>query len=159
MSDTAGPAVAGGDGRGQGNFGSSLKWSYIMDGGRQISLIVVSLLIARIVGPENWGIIALSTLAILMMELLHRHSLQPAIIQRDDISDITLKTSFWISVGFGVLLALTVVGLSGPYSRLIEIDDPIEFAAKSSELRNVLLVLAVTLPLRGTTLVLSLIHI
>ena len=153
MSDTAGPAVAGGDGRGQGNFGSSLKWSYIMDGGRQISLIVVSLLIARIVGPENWGIIALATLAILMMELLHRHSLQPAIIQRDDISDITLKTSFWISVGFGVLLALTVVGLSGPYSRLIEIDDPIEFAAKSSELRNVLLVLAVTLPLRGTTLV------
>ncbi len=145
--------TATGDGRGQGNFGTSLKWSYIMDGGRQISLIVVSLLIARIVGPENWGIIALATLAILMMELLHRHSLQPAIIQRDDISDITLKTSFWISVGFGLLLALLVVVLSGPYSRLIEIDDPVEFAAKTSELRNVLLVLAVTLPLRGTTLV------
>ncbi len=124
-----------------------------MDGGRQVSLIVVSLLIARIVGPENWGIIALATLAILMMELIHRHSLQPAIIQRDDISDITLKTSFWISVGFGVFLALLVVLLSGPYSRMIEIDDPVQFGAKSTELRNVLLVLAITLPLRGTTLV------
>lgn len=153
MTSTANPAGAGSDGRGQGNFGASLKWSYIMDGGRQISLIVVSLVIARIVGPENWGIIALATLAILMMELLHRHSLQPAIIQRDDISDITLKTSFWISVGFGFVLAAIVVLLSGPYSRLIEIDDPVEFAAKTTELRNVLLVLAVTLPLRGTTLV------
>ncbi len=146
-------AAAPADGRGKGNFGASLKWSYIMDGGRQVSLIVVSLLIARIVGPENWGIIALATLAILMMELIHRHSLQPAIIQRDDISDITLKTSFWISVGFGVFLALLVVLLSGPYSRMIEIDDPVQFGAKSTELRNVLLVLAITLPLRGTTLV------
>ncbi len=146
-------AAAGGDGRGKGNFGTSLKWSYIMDGGRQISLIVVSLVIARIVGPENWGIIALATLAILMMELLHRHSLQPAIIQRDDISDVTLKTAFWISVGFGLVLAAFVVLGAGPYSRLIEIEDPVEFVEKSTELRNVLLVLALTLPVRGTTLV------
>ncbi len=147
------PDTQGSNLRGQGNFGSSLKWSYIMDGGRQLSLIIVSLVIARIVGPENWGIIALATLAILMMELLHRHSLQPAIIQRDEVGDDTLHTAFWISVAFAVFLASLVVVFAGPYSRLIEIDDPVEFAEKSTELRNVLWVLAITLPIRSLTLI------
>jgi O-antigen/teichoic acid export membrane protein len=75
-----------------------------------VSLIIL----ARLLTPDDFGIVALGTLVIGMLDQMKQLGMQTALIQRQDNIDLAANCSFWSSVGLSVI-ALIVVYFTAPF--------------------------------------------
>jgi O-antigen/teichoic acid export membrane protein len=80
----------------------------------QGSRIVVAVLLARMLSPEDFGIAAMvlvfSSLVLVFSDL----ALGAALVQRKELSDAQRSTAFWTSVAAGVIFTLAGVALAQP---------------------------------------------
>ncbi len=97
----------------ESSFRSALRWSYVMDGSRQGITMVVTLVLAGILGPADFGTVAMATVYVLFVQMLLQQGTIPALIQRKDLRPEQLDSAFWmVLVTSGVLTVLSVA-LSG----------------------------------------------
>lgn len=76
----------------------------------QLSQVSVSLALAALLGPEAFGVIALATIYMVLVEFLVRQGIVQAVIQRQDLDDEHLDAAFWMTMGTAALLgAFTLV--------------------------------------------------
>ncbi len=68
--------------------------------------------LARMLTPNDFGLIAMTTVITGFFTLFSEAGLSAATVQRRDLSHQQVSTLFWINLGLGVLLALLVVALS-----------------------------------------------
>lgn len=71
------------------------------------------IVLARLLGPEAFGLFAMVAVVIGFIEVFLDMGLSMATVQRDRISQTQVSTLFWVNVALGVLLATITVGL-GP---------------------------------------------
>ena len=69
-------------GPGRGTAGVSIRWSFAAVLGRQVPQFVAALVLARILGPENYGVISAATVYITLTTLVLDQGLAAALIQR-----------------------------------------------------------------------------
>lgn len=100
-------------GRGSTSFKTAVSWSFVLTSGRTLMTLLVSLLLARILGPEAFGLIAMANVFILFAELFVRQGLVAAIVQRPKLTGEHLDTAFWMSVMVAALLAPAAIAASG----------------------------------------------
>lgn len=100
-------------GRGTTAFGTAVSWSFVLTSGRTFMTLIVSLVLARILGPEAFGLIAMANVFILFAELFVRQGLVSAIVQRPTLTAAHLDTAFWMTVMLAAVLAPAAVGASG----------------------------------------------
>ncbi len=100
-------------GRGTTAFGTAVSWSFVLTSGRTFMTLIVSLILARILGPEAFGLIAMANVFILFAELFVRQGLVAAIVQRPRLTAAHLDTAFWMTVMLAVALAPAAIGASG----------------------------------------------
>ena len=100
-------------GRGTTAFGNAVSWSFVLTSGRTFMTLVVSLVLARILGPEAFGLIAMANVFILFAELFVRQGLVAAIVQRPKLTAAHLDTAFWMTVMLAAVLVPVVIGASG----------------------------------------------
>lgn len=105
-------------GRSGPGFGRALSWSYALTGGRSFMTLGVSLVIARLLGPEAFGIIAMATVFVLFIEMFVRQGLVAAIVQRPQLTGLHLDTAFWITAATVTALVPVTVALSGWWARV-----------------------------------------
>lgn len=86
---------------------------------RLVSLIVFVLL-ARLLEPKDFGLIAMSAIFINLVQVLLDQSLGAAIIQRAEVTPDHLDTAFWINIFMGCGLLVTIVALAEPISILMK---------------------------------------
>jgi teichuronic acid exporter len=67
---------------------------------------VVTLILVRLLTPEDYGVFAMATAAIASLELFREFGLGVAIVQRQDVSPRQLNGFFWIIISSSMLLAL-----------------------------------------------------
>ncbi len=85
-----------------------IAWSFVQRWGSQVISFSVFLLLARLLGPEDFGLIAMSGVFIAFMRVFLDQGFASAIVQRQDLEPEHLDTAFWISIGISlVLMALT----------------------------------------------------
>lgn len=96
------------DDRGPG-FKSALGWSYAMHGGQYIITTVITFVLAALLGPEVYGIVAMALVYIAFIEMLLKQGMLPAIVQRPDLQSSHLDSAFWLMVASATFL--TVAGL------------------------------------------------
>ena len=72
------------------------------------------MILARILSPEEFGIVATLTPLIAFTQLLKR--IASTIIQSDQLSQAEVSTYFWLQVVLGVVVGLLLAGL-GPSGR------------------------------------------
>lgn len=89
---------------------SGVVWSGIQRWGTRASGFVVFFLLARLLGPEDFGIIALAGAFIAIADVFISGGFNDAIVQRDDLEPEHLDTAFWINIGLG--LFMTALGFS-----------------------------------------------
>lgn len=82
---------------------------------RGISL-ASTLILARLLTPENFGIVAMATSLIAMLELIGAFGFDMALIQRTEATRAHYDTAWTFAVIFGCVLSLLMVGLSVPIS-------------------------------------------
>lgn len=126
-----------------GSFRGAVGWSFVMTGGQQIITLVITFVLAAVLGPEAFGTVAMAAVYVAFAQLMVRQGMVPAIVQRKRITTAHLDTAFWMTMAMTtVMMALSV--LLAPWWASVN-DLP--------ELTTVIWWLSLTIPLKGLTVV------
>ena len=97
---------------------SGLFWSFLDRWGGKLFALVIFLVLARLLDPADFGLVALATVFIGFVQVFVNQGFAEAVVQRHDLEGPHLNTAFWSNVGMGVAMtALGVLG-AGPVAAL-----------------------------------------
>jgi PST family polysaccharide transporter len=105
--------------------------------------LVIFATLARMLAPEAFGLVTLALVFIGLTQVIADQGLADAIVQRKALERLHLDSAFWMSMGFGTLLAALLSALAVPLALVFRQDD----------LAPVLVVLALSLPISSASLV------
>lgn len=112
-------------------------WRFLERCSSQVVSFVVSVILARLLLPEEYGIIAMTMIFIALSEVFVTSGLGSALIQKSSYDEESFSTMFWVSVVFALLL----------YGMLFLLAPYIAFLMHTPELVPVLRVLGLRLPI------------
>ncbi len=92
----------------------SLLWKYFERLGTQFMSFAITIVLARLLLPEQYGVIALMMIFINVFNVIIEGGLNTALVQKKNADDIDFSTIFYFSVGISVLLYI-VLFWSAPY--------------------------------------------
>lgn len=92
---------------------TNLIWRFFERIGAQLVGFVVSIVLARILCPEDYGAIALVTVVTTILNVFVDSGLGNALIQKKDAGDLEFSTVFYVNVVFCILLYV-ILFLSSP---------------------------------------------
>ena len=81
-----------------------LFWKFAERMGSQIVTFIVSILLARLISPEDYGAIALIMVFITVSNVLVTNGFASALIQKKDADIIDFSSVFYLNIGFGALI-------------------------------------------------------
>jgi PST family polysaccharide transporter len=114
------PSVHGEETRGlRGHVARGLTWTIVDTWGRQLLNLLVFVLLARLLTPDDFGLVALAATFILLFQLIVDQGLGDALIQKQTISPSQLNTAFWAAVATGVVLTLAGILLAAPVALVV----------------------------------------
>lgn len=122
-----------------GSVFRGITWSGVSQAGRQSIQLVVTIVLARLLTPADFGIIAMATAVTGLVAIFGDLGTSAAVIQKADHSPQLLSTIFWLNLGFGVLVMLAVAGIA-PLAAMFY---------SEPRLTAILLVLSTAFPLAG----------
>jgi len=91
---------------------SGVRWSALSKYGAQGMQVVVSLVLARLLAPEYFGLLAMATVVTGFVNVFKNLGFASAIIQRKTIDARLLSTLFWVNLGMCLLVTGVLVGIS-----------------------------------------------
>ena len=98
----------------------SVAWSSVDNWGRQILSFVVYAALARLVGPESFGVIAIAGVYVAFVQIFVTQGFSTAVIQRKKLEPEHLDSAFWINLTVAILLCLSTILLSSPMATLFQ---------------------------------------
>ena len=87
-------------------------WSAIEKYSGFIVSLLVSMILARILTPEDYGVVAVAMVIITFLQMFSTMGIGPAIIQRDDLDDRDYDSIYTFSVIVGTFLSITLISCS-----------------------------------------------
>ncbi len=97
-----------------------VAWSAVQNWGSRLITFVVFAVLAQLLSPESFGVIALAGTYIALLRVLVDQGFAAAIIQRDTLEDGHLDTAFVANVAGSVLLMAASWPLAHPVARLFD---------------------------------------
>jgi len=94
------------------NLGGALTWAYIMNWAQHIFTALVTLILAALLGPTAFGIVAMAASYILFIQILLDQGFVEAIIQKRDLRPEHLDSVFWMLCGLATVLLVLSISLS-----------------------------------------------
>lgn len=85
---------------------SSLFWKLLEQGGTQIIQLIIQIILARLLEPENFGSIAIVLAFINLAKVLVQSGLNTALIQKKDVDEIDFSSVFYTSMLISLFLYL-----------------------------------------------------
>lgn len=85
------------------------KWSMLQETASQLIDFFIIVILARLLGPTDFGVVAMALVIVTAMRPLVSLGLGAAITQRASIDGKHLDTAFWATLLFGVLLATFLI--------------------------------------------------
>ena len=95
-------------------------WSLAAQWGIKMSGLVTFVILARILAPEQFGVMALASTLAFVLTLLADFGFSAYLIQATNPDQRTFSTAFWVSVSTSAALALLLVALAWPLSDFFE---------------------------------------
>ena len=96
------------------NVLTGVIWQYVQKLGTQAVQFIVSIILARLLCPEDFGTIALLGVFISLSNLLIDSGFGNALIQRKNIDDIDCSSVFYLNIGVSLIIYL-IVFLCAPF--------------------------------------------
>ena len=127
----------------QVRFLTTIKWAYTLYWGERGISSLLFFLLAGLLGPRDFGIMAIATVYISGFQLFLDQGLASAIIQRNELDDEHLSSAFW----FNIFLSIILVALSVGFSREWAIFN------HTPELQNMVCVLSICVFIEGLSIV------
>jgi PST family polysaccharide transporter len=108
--------------RGRGSLLAGLRWTLAGQGGAQILRALFSLVLASMLGPKAFGLMAIALAVIAFADMLIDLGSGQALIQRQELSQALVDSVFTLNLTLGLGLSL-LLALGAPYASLFY-DDP-----------------------------------
>lgn len=83
-----------------GGFG----WMAVGKGGQMVLQLIVVAILARLVAPSDFGVIAAALVIVAALTIVSEFGLGPALIQRDIITPTHIRAAFWFNIAVSVAL-------------------------------------------------------
>lgn len=90
-----------------------VMWNVLESWCRRIFSYVVFFTLARLLLPEDFGLIALATTFISFASIFVNQGFTTALVQRSELELAHLDTAFWTNLSLGIVFTLATVGFSG----------------------------------------------
>lgn len=87
---------------------SSLLWKLFEKGGRALVELAVQIALARLLAPEQFGVLAIMLVFVNVGNVIVQSGLNTALVQSPDVSDDDCSTVYWISSFISALLYLAI---------------------------------------------------
>ena len=91
---------------------SSLFWKMFESGGRAIVELVVQLVMARLLVPDEFGALAVMLVFVNLGNVIVQSGLNTALVQAKEIDETDLSTVFWLSFGVSIVLFAIVFAVA-----------------------------------------------
>lgn len=114
-----------------------MLWRFLERCSSQIVSFIVSIVLARLLLPEQYGLIAITMIFVALSEVFVTSGLGTALIQKSEYDEIEFSTMFWASVAFSFLLYV-ILFLLAPYVSVL---------MHTPDLTTVLRILGLRLPI------------
>ena len=115
---------------------SGIFWKLAERLGAQIITLVVSIVLARILLPEDYGVVTIVMIAITIFNVFVTHGFGTALVQKKNSDQLDFSTVFY----FGLLLSCVLYGI------LFLISKPIATFYKNDQIAIVLQIMGLRLP-------------
>lgn len=125
------------------SFKNAVKWSYITQGSEQGLNALLTFVFAAVLGPRDFGLVAMAMAYILFAKMLLEQGLVPALVQRKDLKQEHLDSVFYLNLALSLVLVALSVGFSKWWAGMNHL--PL--------LAPVISVLSLAIPLEGLTIV------
>lgn len=99
------------------------RWVALGTSGNVVLNFVVFLVLARLLLPEQFGLIAVAVVFIDIMQIVTRGGLPERIVQTDVLEESFADTAFWVSLGMGCAYAMVLVALSWPIAWILDLPE------------------------------------
>jgi O-antigen/teichoic acid export membrane protein len=114
-------------------------WKFFERIGAQAVTFIVSIVLARLLSPSDYGTIALVTVFITIANVFVDNSFGNALIQKKDADNVDFSSVFFFNIGFSLVLFILIYNTAPYVAIFYEMD----------KLSSVLRVLALSLPFAG----------
>ena len=114
-----------------------------MSWGQRGVATLVTFVLAALLGPRNFGIVAIALVYIVLIQGLLEQGIQTTLIQREDLEPEHLDSAFWMNIAWCLVLTGASVAASGWWADANDLP----------ELASVIVVLSLIIPLQGLMLV------
>jgi len=95
-------------------------WTAVQNWGASLVSLAITLVLARMLAPEAFGLLALASAFIAFMGIFLEQGLGQAIVQRVELTPAHLDTAFWMQLTGGVILTGVAVAAAGPFTWLYQ---------------------------------------
>ena len=86
----------------------SFAWSFLEQGGSKTIQLVIQIVLARLLAPEAFGVLAILLVVIQIADSIAQSGLGMALIQKSDASDSSYTTAWWLSLGIAAILYIII---------------------------------------------------
>ena len=86
-----------------------LIWTATSNFGQQGIQFVVTIILARLLTPKDFGIIGIAWIFIGLAAVINQLGIGSAIVQRKDIEEAHLSSAFWANIIMGIILCLLTI--------------------------------------------------
>ncbi len=122
---------------------SGLKWTLAAQVMSQGARFLISVLLARLLAPVDFGLLAMTAVFTGFADLFSDFGFSSALIQRKEIEDRHYSSVFWLNLGLGILLAGLAVAAAPLVSRFYH----------EPRLASIMMVISISFPLASLSLV------
>lgn len=98
----------------------SAIWALFESGGVSILSLASLFLMARLVGPTDFGLAALALGIVQLLTIVVEMLLHDALVQRAELHERQINTAFWSCLGLGIVLSGLCLVISQPLSVLFD---------------------------------------
>ena len=95
---------------------SNVKWVAVSQAVRILSQLANLFLLARLLPPSDYGLMAMATVVTNFALLLKDQGTSAVLIQKEMLSNRTITTIFWFNIIIGLVIAFSIIGFSSAIS-------------------------------------------
>ncbi len=105
---------------GRRQIAQGAAWRVIEVMGAEIFAFSAFIISARLLLPNEVGIVAQATLLIMTAQMLLQQGFGEALVQSDEVEEKHFSSAFWANLALGLVAALILTALSGPVAWILD---------------------------------------
>ncbi|MCZ2258639.1 lipopolysaccharide biosynthesis protein [Sporosarcina sp. G11-34] len=125
------------------NIKSGMFWTFLGTFTQTVLQVILLVVMSRILTPQDFGIANLSLAIIAFLSIFSLMGIGPAVIQKQDLTNIQIKIAFFLSITFGLIIVTVLYFGSNLISSFFN----------TNELQNVIKILTISVIIQSIIVV------